>query len=78
MCVWQNAAGVVRQMSQQPTIDRIVQGEQWLETTAVCKDKGKMSTGRRRDCSEDSDSGKEGEMSQSTANMTINKDTINK
>jgi hypothetical protein len=37
-----------------------------------------MSTGRRRDCSEDSDSGKEGEMSQSTANMTINKDTINK
>ncbi len=36
-----------------------------------------MSTGRRRDCLEDSDGGKEGEMSQSTANMTINKDTMN-
>ena len=50
ICVWQNAAGVVRQMSQQPTIDRIVQGERWLETTtAVCKDKGKDNVNREEE-----------------------------
>ena len=36
-----------------------------------------MSTGRRRDCSENLDGGKKGNMSQSTANTTINKDTMN-
>ena len=49
ICVWQNAAGVVPQMSQQPTIDRIVQGERWLETTAVCKDKGKDNVNREEE-----------------------------
>ena len=32
---------MVRQMSQQPTIDESVQGGRLLETTAVGKDKGK-------------------------------------
>jgi len=36
-------------MSQQPTIDRIVQGEWWLETTAVCKDKGKDNVNRKEE-----------------------------
>jgi hypothetical protein len=40
---------VVRQMSQQPTIDRIVQGKRWLETTAVCKDKGKDNVNREEE-----------------------------
>ncbi len=61
ICVRQNAAGVVQQMSQQPTIDGSVQGKRWLETTVVCKDKrGRaMSTGWRRDWLEDSDGSKD-------------------
>jgi hypothetical protein len=49
-----------------------------LKQQRCAKTRGRtMSTGRRKDCSEYSDSSKEGELSQSTANMTINKDTIN-
>ena len=49
-CVRQNAAGVVQQISQQPTIDGSVQGERWLETTtAVCKDKGKDNVNREEE-----------------------------
>ncbi len=53
-------------------------GERDRVVSFLFKARGRiMSTGRRRDCLEDSDGGKEGEMSQSTANMTINKDTMN-
>jgi hypothetical protein len=47
-----------------------------LKQQRLAKTRGRtLSTGRRRDCLEDSDGGKEGKMSQSTANMTMNKDT---
>ena len=77
ICVRQNAAGVVQQMSQQPTIDGSVQGERWLETTAVCKDKGKDNVNREEEGLVGGLRWRQGEeMSQSTANMTINKDTM--
>ncbi len=49
ICVRQNAAGVVGQMSQQPTIDESAQGKWWLETTAVCKDNGKDNVNREEE-----------------------------
>ena len=49
ICVWQNAAGVVGQMSQQPTIAGSVQGEGWLDTTAVFKDNGKDNVNREEE-----------------------------
>ena len=49
ICIWQNTADVVRQMSQQPTIDRSVQGKRWLETTAVYKGIGKDNVNREEE-----------------------------
>ena len=49
ICVRQNAEGMVGQMSQQPTIDGSIQGKRWLETTAVCKDKGKDNVNREEE-----------------------------
>ncbi len=49
ICVRQKAAGVVGPMSQQPPIDGSVQGERWLETTAVCKDNGKYNVNREEE-----------------------------
>ena len=49
MCMAGNSAGMVRQMTQQPTIDGSVQGRQLLETTAVGKDKGKDNVNREEE-----------------------------
>ncbi len=49
MCPADNSAGVVGQMTQQPTIDGSIQGGWLLETTAVGKDKGKDNVNREED-----------------------------
>jgi hypothetical protein len=49
MCRADNSAGLVRQITQQPTIDRSVQGGRLLETTAVGKDNGKDNVNREEE-----------------------------
>ncbi len=46
MCTADNSVGMVRQMTQQPTIDGSIQGGRLFETTVVGKDKGKDSVNR--------------------------------
>ncbi len=49
MCMAGNSAGMVRQMTQQPTIDGSVQSGRLLETTAVGKDKGSDNVNREEE-----------------------------
>ena len=49
MCTADNAAGMVRKMMQQPTIDGSVEGGRRLATTAVGKDKGKDNVNREEE-----------------------------
>jgi hypothetical protein len=49
MCTANDAAGVLGQMTQQPTINGSAKGGQRLATTAVGKDKGKDNVNREEE-----------------------------